>query len=123
MAERILLVMPDHWQRVLLRAELIERGHDAIGAESPEEALRVAPSDPERGPVNVLVIDQDAAEGTTGALFPALRARHLNARVALLRHPTLPPVTGRWDLVLQRPITVGEVATAIEGLLAGCAPA
>jgi hypothetical protein len=117
MAERILLVMPDHWQRVLLRAELIERGHDAIGAESVEDALLVPPSDIERGPVRVLVLDQEAAEGALAPLLPALLARHLEARTLLLEHPTLAHSAGQWNRIVSRPVAVGEVASAIESLL------
>lgn len=117
MAERILLVMPDHWQRVLVRAELIERGHDVVGATSPEEALRVAPFDPERGPVSILVLDQEVAEGEEAALLPALLARHPDARKMLLRHPTLADPAGRWDRIISRPVSVGEVAAAVEEML------
>src|SRR5690242_17989066 len=32
---RVLLVMSDHWPRALIRAELIERGLDAVGTPGP----------------------------------------------------------------------------------------
>ena len=59
MPPRILLVMPEHWPRALLRAELIERGYDVVGTPDLATALLVRPVEEDRGPVRVIVIDQD----------------------------------------------------------------
>src|SRR5215471_7581439 len=59
---RLLLVVPDHWTRVLLRAELLEEGYEAVGATSMEAALSVPKADT-RGPVRLILLDQDALSG------------------------------------------------------------
>ncbi len=115
---RVLLVMPDQWPRALLRAELIERGRDAVGARNLEEAMLCGPS-LERGPVRVLVIDQSLCDDGSQALLKSLLSRHPGAKVLLLGRPTLPTPRGPWIEVIERPTRIGEVATEVERLAHG----
>src|SRR5205823_12378760 len=46
----ILLVLHDQWPRSLLRAELIERGYDAVGAPDLRTAFRLPSLGEPRGP-------------------------------------------------------------------------
>jgi Response regulators consisting of a CheY-like receiver domain and a winged-helix DNA-binding domain len=62
---RVLLVMPEQWPRALLRAELRERGYDALGAPGVAAALAYPVSAPARGPVRLILIDQAALGART----------------------------------------------------------
>src|SRR5437667_11841947 len=61
---RILLVMPAQWPRALLRAALREEGYDASGTRAVNGALYQAAPDPARGPVRLVLADQDALNQT-----------------------------------------------------------
>jgi hypothetical protein len=119
---RVLVIDPEQWPRSLLRATLRERGYDAIGTRSVESALRLPASAPERGPVAVVIFDQHAlrdVESETGrANATALLERYPKAATALLSRVNVqPPILSRpWTMVLRRPITVEEMASAIEAL-------
>jgi hypothetical protein len=105
------LIDPDHWPRALLRAELIERGYDAIGFTSMEDAIFRLAVERRRRPRLVLV-NLSAQEVTRGA-------------VALLGAGGVPVlgVAGATDAaaagldltaVLRRPVSLGHIADAIE---------
>jgi hypothetical protein len=119
---RVLVILPDQWPRALLRATLRERGYDAIGARSVASALRVPPHTPLRGPVEVIVLDQqalgDAAGEPGGAEAAALLDRYATAATVLLARASVrPPAVPRaWTRVLRRPVSVAEVAAAVEAL-------
>jgi hypothetical protein len=106
------LVDPDHWPRALLRAELIERGYDAIGFEGIDEAILRLATSRERRPRLVLV-NLSGQTVTPGA-------------VALLGAGGVPVlgVAGARDgeglglsAVLRRPVSLGQIADAIERAL------
>lgn len=111
---RILLVMSEHWPRALLRAELIERGYDAIGAPDLATALHSQPTEKERGPVRVILIDQDALVEPQLRNFNLLTFRHPRARLVLLARAQLETPPGNWHTILRRPLLIGEIATAVE---------
>ena len=107
---RVLLILPSHWERALLRAQLIEGGCDAVGAPDPESAL-VYPADaPDRGPVRLVVVDQGALPEDHRDALQALRDKHHDPAVLLLARPTLLPPPGRWAAVIHRPVTVEILA-------------
>lgn len=114
---RIWIVGAEHWPRALLRAELIERGLDATGFETVEDAIRqLRLTGAERRPA-LLVLDwrdQIMDERTSELLFAAGVPVLV---VADLAHPDGGPA-GPVVEVLHRPLTIGEVATAVEQLLA-----
>jgi hypothetical protein len=108
------LIDPDHWPRALLRAELIERGLDAVGFRSIDEAILRLAVEQQRRPRLVLV-------NLTGQELTA-------AAVALLSSGGVPVVgvAGAQDTsgerlglteVLRRPLSLGEIADAVERLL------
>ena len=119
---RVLVIDPEQWPRSLLRATLRERGYDAVGTRSVESALRIPVHAPERGPVEVLLFDQqalrDAEVEIARANVTALFDRYPTAaRVLLARVNVLPPILSRpWTLILRRPLTVEEIVSAIEAL-------
>lgn len=114
---RVLIVMPEQWNRALLRAALREEGYDAIGSRGVREAFRVRPDDPTRGPVQLLIVDQDAISGAAATLAPALVRRLQQPGTVLIRRVTKATPAGEWDRVLQRPVSVEDVVTATRALL------
>src|SRR5262249_21272207 len=111
---RILLVMPEHWPRALLRAELIERGYDAVGTPDLAAALLVRPVERGRGPVKLIAIDQDVLVEPQSRLLDGLVSRHRNPCLLLLARAQLEAPPGSWDQIVRRPALIGEIASAIE---------
>ena len=119
---RVLIILPDQWPRALLRATLRERGYDAIGTRSVASALRIAPRARERGPVDVLIFDQEALSDSPaeqgGPEIEALLGRYPSAATILVARATVrPPDAQRpWTRILRRPVTVEDIAVAVEAL-------
>ena len=107
----------DHWPRAYLRAELIERGYDAEGFVTVTELLvRLALSPVRPALVVVDLRGQELQERSLTALldagFPVLAIGGATEwENEQLR-------TRRWARFLRRPLTIGEVADAVDRLLA-----
>jgi hypothetical protein len=111
----IWIIGADHWPRALLRAELIERGYDATGFVTLEEAVRRLMLPPARRPA-LLVLDRrdQVVDERTSALLS--RARVPILVVADIAHPggdRLGPVVE----ILHRPVTMGGIADAVDRLI------
>lgn len=113
--------MADQWPRALLRAELTELGYDAVGALDLEHALRYPPSEPDRGPVGLIIVEQSMLVGDA---LDLLRKRHGGPPVILLAGGGGPEPPGPWDRVLRRPVSIGEITGVVQTLLplSGMAP-
>ena len=104
--------------RAGIRAELRERGYDAVGARDTAGALRYARPDVERGPVGLVLVDQTALGNEVAAgMLERLRARLSKPPVALIAPGNRAPAEGDWAAVLRRPISVGEIADFVERLM------
>ena len=108
----IWIVGADHWPRALLRAELIERGYDATGFATLEEAVRRLMLPPARWPA-LLVLDRrdQVVDERTAALLS--RARVPILLVADIAHPGRAPL-GPVVEILHRPVTMGGIADAVD---------
>jgi ActR/RegA family two-component response regulator len=108
----VLVVDPDHWPRVYLRAELIERGFDADGYATVRDAALALALARTRRPA-LIVVDLSGAEDETlvGALFRS-GAPVVAVAGAAARDPGGHP----WAAVLRRPVTIGAIADAVERL-------
>jgi hypothetical protein len=113
---RVLLVMPEQWPRALLRAALREVGYDAIGTRTVRGARTLLTSGEGRGPVRLILLDQDALTEDAQGDLEMLR-RGSDAPLVLLAPATRRVSEGSWTGVLRRPLTVGELAQAIERLV------
>jgi hypothetical protein len=113
---RILLVMPAQWPRALLRAALREVGYDAIGTRTVKGARVLLLSGEGRGPLRLILIDQDALTEDAHGDLEMLR-RGSGAPLVLLAPATRRVSEGGWTGVLRRPLTVGELAQAVERLV------
>lgn len=101
----------EQWPRAMLRAELIERGFDAVGWFTAGDAIEALPT----RPPDVIVVD--------------LRGQPLRL-VARLRDIGVPVVVvggipeindlpeGGWAAVMRRPVSLGEIADRV-GEVAG----
>lgn len=111
---RVLVVMRDQWRRAVLRASLREVGYDAVGTRDGVEALHVTPDLPDRGPIGLIIADQNSV---TEKVMDALHERYPEAPIVLLARATLDPLRGEWSRVLRRPFSVADVVSAAEALL------
>jgi DNA-binding response OmpR family regulator len=114
---RILLVMPAQWPRALLRAALREVGYDASGTRALKAAIHQAASDSARGPVRLVVIDQDALTEEDGHHLEDLRGRTSGAPIVLLAPVTRRVREGPWTRVIHRPTSLAALVQAIETLI------
>jgi len=120
---RVLLILPDQWPRALLRAALREVGYDAVGAPGLPAALRYRATAPDRGPVRLVMIDQDALrQPGAGAELTALIDRHGAPELILIaksgRAPL--PVSAReiaWRRIVRRPASIAELVDVVRGVL------
>ena len=113
---RILLVMPDQWPRALLRATLRETGYDAVGTRTVNGARMLLASEEGRGPVRLMLIDQGALTEDAAGDLDALRGDS-DTPLVLLATVTHREPEGTWARILRRPLSVGDVAQAIEHLV------
>jgi hypothetical protein len=114
---RVLLVMPEQWPRALLRAELRERGYDALGAPGLPAALAYPVTAADRGPVRLVLLDQAALSPAGEPLVARLRERHGHPATVLLARGGQAPGAGEWTRVLRRPVSIAALADAVASLL------
>lgn len=112
----VLLVLPDLDERRVLMAELIERGLDPIGFQAPGWLWLDPPPHARCPEPAVVLIDQHGLGGRRRVLVDLARSRWPSARFVLLAGATQPLAPGRWAAVLRRPISIDELATAVEHL-------
>ena len=117
---RVLIVSDDQWLRAGIRAELRERGYDAVGARDVPDALRCARPEPDRGPVALILVDQAAlgAEVSAGLLERVL-VRLGRPPAVLIAPGNRPPAEGTWSAVLRRPISIGDIVAFVQRQLPG----
>jgi len=113
---RILLVMPAQWPRALLRAALREAGYDASGTRALKAALHQAAPGVGRGPLRLVVLDQDALAEEDGRDLDELR-RISGAPMMLVAPVTRRVPRGPWASVVRRPTSIGTLVQAIESLV------
>lgn len=104
------IIDAEQWPRALLRAELIERGVDAVGYVTVRDA---ADSLPWRAP-DAIVVD------LRGQPIPLVE-RLLKLDVPIVVVAAAPELhdlpEGGWAAVLRRPVTIGEIAERVIALL------
>ncbi|HLK90485.1 MAG TPA: hypothetical protein VKZ18_11355 [Polyangia bacterium] len=117
------IIDSEHWPRAYLRAELIERGHDAVGFAALAEALVRLALRGRRPELVVVDLDGEGIDPRAlDILFRAgLRVVGIGGAAAweteARRVPSHP-----WAGLLRRPLTIGDVADAVERQLAARAP-
>ncbi len=114
----IWIIDRQQWPRAALRAELLERGVEAVGFIELTDAL-AALKDPHSTKPQVIVLElfglspkQNEFDMLTSTGIPVLilcGAAELN---------DAPVRNHKWAAVLQRPFSIGDVVTAVDRLLA-----
>ena len=99
------IIDPEQWPRALLRAELIERGYDAVGY------VAVADASPSRFPDVIVVELRGVSRDEVAQLFqlgvPVIGIASMPEPEWLSEFP--------WKQLLRRPVSIGEIAEAISG--------
>ena len=109
--------MPEQWPRALLRATLREGGYDASGTLTLEGALYQLAPDPERGPVRLVVLDQEALAEEEWRRLKEIQIRAPEASLLLLAPRTRSVPEGPWATIVQRPTSIAELVGVIERLV------
>jgi DNA-binding NtrC family response regulator len=112
------IVDSEHWPRACLRAELIERGYDAVGFLELDKAMAAIRAPALRKPGAIVlelrdqVVTRSALEALADSKLPVIAlAGTLELNTPLIRNFT-------WAAVLSRPFSLGDVADAVERVLA-----
>jgi hypothetical protein len=109
--------MPDQWHRALLRAQLREQGYDALGAPDLAGSLLYTAAEPERGPVGLIVLDQQAVLDSDDRLLAMLLSRHGRPPSILIAPAGRPALPGDWRLVVTRPLSIADLVQHVSALL------
>lgn len=103
------IIGAEQWPRALLRAELIERGFDAVGYETVGDAIDSLPT----RPPDAIVVD------IKGQPLPLVE-RLLKIGVPVVIVGGVPDINdlpeGGWAAVLRRPVSLGEIADTVAGI-------
>jgi DNA-binding response OmpR family regulator len=103
------IIDAEHWPRALLRAELIERGFDAVGYETVRDAIDSYPL----RPPDAIVVE---LRGQPLALVERLT----KIKVPIVILASAPEInelpSGEWAAVMRRPVSIGEVVDRVAGL-------
>jgi len=115
---RVWIVGTDHWPRAYLRAELIERGHDAVGFVTLRDAALALSLNRSRAP-DALVVDLQDQPPSPPAIA-ALTREHIPIIAVAGLTPWTPggATEPRWSALLHRPLTIGTIADTVDRLLA-----
>ena len=113
---RVIIISNDQWARAGLRAELREHGYDAIGAWDVEDAAQYVLPRSDRGPVALVIVDQDVVDDQTTDTLRRWRIA-LRTKLVLLARVTRSRPPGDWDEVVKRPIGVGAIEALVQRLV------
>jgi DNA-binding response OmpR family regulator len=108
----IWIIDSEHWPRAFLRAELIERGYDAVGYLTVDDALRTIPW---RWPDLIIVELRGLAREEVDRLF--------GGNVPVIGIAGVPEINEPWlaeypfAAVLQRPVSIGEIVQRVAQIL------
>jgi FixJ family two-component response regulator len=108
------IIDSEQWPRACLRAELIERGYDACGFVTIRDALDSLSQPASPRPQSIVL--ELRGQSLTDPLVEAVN--ELRIPIIILggsAEVQEPLVKGRkWDCVLKRPVSLGEIADVVE---------
>jgi len=111
----IWIVDCEHWPRAVIRAELIERGYDAIGFETIQDAVA---SLPRKGAPQLVVLEFRGQPWYGADLEPFVGLKiPMIALVSSLESNEQAIAAYPWALVLRRPVSVGQICDAVGKVL------
>jgi hypothetical protein len=107
----------EHWPRACLRAELIERGFDAIGFETTADAL-VALWQPAQTAPALVIIDLAGQRPDARTLVPFHKRGCLLVAIAGAVERASPIAQWpAWSALLARPVKLGDIADLVQRVL------
>jgi hypothetical protein len=107
------IIDADHWPRACLRAELIERGYEAVGFVTVGDALAALAHRPEQRPL-LAAIHLQGQSLTAERLAPLLRAGFPVVAIGGGAEWGTEAVRNLpWAATLRRPLSIGAVADEI----------
>jgi hypothetical protein len=110
------IVDADHWPRASLRAELLERGYEAIGFESARDAVLALALGRTPRP-QLVAVDLTGQTADLASLRALLRAGAPAVGVGGALEWSSPAVESLgWAARLRRPVTIGAIAAAVAAL-------
>jgi|SRR5215471_14927243 len=115
--QTIWIIDSEQWPRACLRAELIERGYDAIGFTEIKGALSGLRSRRRKSP-NVIVLElrgQKVKREILGALTAIPAPLIVIGGAQELNHPLIKEFA--FPTILRRPVTLGSVADVIDAII------
>ena len=112
------IISSQQWPRALLRAELIERGYDAIGFRALDEAL-IALARAIREPPDAVILDLADQQVTRSQLTGLSQARIPTILLGGALDLEDPQLSGfAWAGILRRPFMLREVTALVERIAA-----
>lgn len=113
------IIDSQQWPRACLRAELMERGFEVMGFESPAHTLRAHRRRLYEEPLVVILelFALDAGEGDIAAVLRLGIPTLLLGGAVQLNQGYVKGL--KWASVLRRPFTIGKVADTVENLMRG----
>jgi hypothetical protein len=114
-SERTVLVLPEHWSSAGLLAMLLERGLDTQVAPTLRTAILNTPLE-RRVPPGIVLLELDALSNGDADVLTALAEVSIRPKLLLLAHAATELPAGPWDRVLRRPVSLAEIAAALEDM-------
>ncbi len=114
----IWIVDCEHWPRSALRAELIERGYEAVGHVTLDEALSRLRAVPVEARPRAIVMDLRGQEINPGVLRELIQSSIPTIILGGMTELSDALIQEhRWAAVMKRPILLGEIADRIEKMV------
>ena len=98
----VVLVVPEHWLRVALRAQLVGQGHQVVELADLGALAAFRPERRRHGVVRMVVVDENLMRGAAEGALEDARRRFLGARLVLLESWLGGATRGPWDAVISR---------------------
>jgi DNA-binding NtrC family response regulator len=110
----IWIIDSEHWPRALIRAELMERGYDAIGFENIKDAVTSLPLKP-RPQLVIVELRGQVLYGADLEPFVSLKIPMMTIHSTDSNPNTI--ASYRWAAVLRRPLSIGQICDAVRDCL------
>ena len=98
----LILVLPERWLRVALRAQLVARGHQVVELADLGALAAFRPDRSRHGAVRLVVVDENLLGGAADGAVDAARRRFAGASLVLLQSWLGGAARGPWDAVISR---------------------
>jgi DNA-binding NtrC family response regulator len=111
------IVDSEQWPRACLRAELIERGYDAIGFIALNDAIETLSQEAGREPDAILIESRD--QDLTNEMLETIEGLNVPTLLLAGTFDRANPLVQkhRWTKILTRPFSLGRVSDIVQDLV------